>query len=181
MHSGNIGHAQDLDTLVRASTLLDELDDLTIAVVGAGARRAELEGLAARLGAHRVRLLPYQPRSSLPASLSAAAIHVVGLARGLAGYVVPSRILGVLAAGRPVIAAAEEGSETSALVRAAGCGVVVEPGDPHALAAAIRVAHASPARLEEQGRAAREWVLANGDRALAVARYRELLREARCC
>ena len=63
-------------------------------------------------------------------SLSTADVHVVGLARGLAGYVVPSRLYGVLAAGRPVIAAADAESETAQLVRAVGCGVVVPPAGP---------------------------------------------------
>src|SRR5204862_207522 len=83
-------------------------------------------------------------------SLSSADVHVVGLARGLAGYVVPSRLYGILAAGRPVIAAAEEESETAQLVAEVGCGVVVPPGNPFALAGAIRAAYAG-----EGGRGAR--------------------------
>jgi colanic acid biosynthesis glycosyl transferase WcaI len=179
MHSGNVGHAQDLETLVRASTLVHDLDDLAVVIAGGGARRDALAGLVAEAGAHKVRLLPHQPRSVLSASLSAASVHVVGLARGLAGYVVPSRILGVLAAGRPVIAAAEDESETAQLVRAARCGAVVAPGDPEALADALRRAHAAVAELEEAGRRGRAWVIEHADRTLAVARYRELLREVR--
>ena len=180
MHSGNVGYAQDLDSLVRAAALLDDLDDLVVSIVGSGARRAALVRLAQAVGARRVRFLPYQPRSSLSQSLSAGTLHVVGLACGLAGYVVPSRVLGVLAAGRPVVAAVEEASETAALVTEAGCGVVVPPGDPDALAAAIRDAHDGRIDLEELGRRGREWVVRNADRAVAVTRYRELLREVRC-
>ena len=65
----------------------------------------------------RVRFLPFQPAEVLSESLSSGTVHVVGLARGLAGLVVPSRLYGVLAAGRPVIAAAEDESETAKLVR----------------------------------------------------------------
>ncbi len=101
MHSGNIGHAQDLDALVRAATLLRDVDDLTIALLGDGARREALEALVRSLGVEAaVRFLPYQPREVLPLSLSAADVHVVGLASGLSGYVVPSRLYGVLAVGR---------------------------------------------------------------------------------
>src|SRR5204862_2150508 len=117
---------------------------------------------------------------SLSQSLSAGTLHVVGLARGLAGYVGPSRVQGVLAAGRPVVAAVEDEGETAALVRDAGCGVVVPPGDPEALAAAIRDAHGGRIDLEELGRRGRDWVVRNADRTAAVARYRALLREARC-
>ena len=175
MHSGNVGHAQNLDALVRSMSFLRDLDDLNLAIIGTGARHSSLVELAQRLEIDVVRFLPYQPREVLSQSLSAGDIHVVGLAKGLAGYVVPSRLYGILAAGRPVIAAAEESSETAKIVRRAGCGVVVEPGRPEKLAAVIRDAHDGKLDLDEMGRRGREWVEAEGAKALAIARYRELL------
>lgn len=179
MHSGNVGHAQDLDSLVRASTFLRDLDDLEIVIVGMGARRAALVELAARLDVDRVRFLSYQPREALSLSLSAADLHVVGLGRGLAGFVVPSRLYGIFAAARPVIAAADADSETAQLVERVGCGVVVPPGRPERLAAAIRDAHAGRLDLAEMGRRAREYVVAEADRRIAVERYRRVLEEVR--
>jgi len=175
MHSGNVGHAQDLETLVRAAVLLHDLDRLEIVIVGFGARHAAVRRLAKVLGAKNVRFLPYQPRERLPESLSAADVHYLGLARGLAGYVVPSRINGILAAGRPVIVAADEESESVALVRAAACGVAVQVGDPVALAAAIRRAYAGEIDLAGLGASGRQWIEVNRDRDTAVARYRQLL------
>jgi colanic acid biosynthesis glycosyl transferase WcaI len=177
MHSGNVGFTQDLDTLVRSATFLRDLDDLAIAIVGDGARHAELIALADLLEVDQVRFLRYQPRDALRYSLSSAHIHVVGLAPGLSGYVVPSRIYGVLAVGRPVIAAADADSETADLVRRIGCGVVVPPGRPELLAAAIRRAHDGEYDLEEMGRRARAYAVAEADRTVAVDRYRELLSE----
>jgi glycosyltransferase involved in cell wall biosynthesis len=177
MHSGNIGHAQNLDALVRAGTFLRDLDDLRIAVIGGGARRSELKALARLLEVDQVRFLGYQPREVLPESLSAADVHVVGLARGLSGYVVPSRLYGILAVGRPVIVAADAESETAQVVERVGCGVVVPPGRPELLAAAIRRAHDGELDLEAMGARGREWVGREADRAVAVERYRGLLRE----
>lgn len=177
MHSGNIGHAQDLESLVRAVTFLRDLDDLKVVVIGAGARYESLVELATRLETDKVRFLPYQDRAVLSQSLSAADIHVVGLARGLSGYVVPSRLYGVLAAGRPVIAAAETESETAQTVNRIGCGVVVPPGRPELLAAAIRSAYEGTLDLEEMGKRGRRYVEAEADRRVAVARYRSLLGE----
>ena len=177
MHSGNVGHAQNLDALVRAATFLRDLDDLAIAIVGDGARRATLRELAERLEADNVQFLPYQPREVLPQSLSAAHVHVVGLARGLAGYVVPSRLYGILSVGRPVIVAADESSETAQVVAESGAGVVVAPGRPELLAGAIRRAHAGELDLEEMGRRGREYVRSHADREVALERYRSLLRE----
>jgi putative colanic acid biosynthesis glycosyltransferase WcaI len=176
MHSGNVGHAQDLDSLVRAGTFLRDLDDLVITVIGTGARHAELVALAELLEVD-VAFLYYQPRHLLPQSLSAADIHVVGLAPGLAGYVVPSRLYGILAVGRPVIAAADADSETAQVVDRTGCGIVVPPGRPELLARAIRDAHDGKHDLERMGRLGREWVANEADRSVAVGRYRDLLLE----
>jgi colanic acid biosynthesis glycosyl transferase WcaI len=177
MHSGNVGHAQDLDSLVRAATFLRDLDDLSIFIIGTGARHAELVALAEQLEVDQVTFLYYQSRGVLPQSLSAADVHVVGLAPGLAGYVVPSRLYGILAVARPVIAAAEAESETAQVVERVGCGIVVPPGRPELLARAIRDAHDGKYDLAEMGRRGREWVEREADRSVAVRRYRDLLRE----
>jgi glycosyltransferase involved in cell wall biosynthesis len=177
MHSGNVGHAQDLDSLVRSATFLRDLDDLVIFIIGTGARHAELVALAELLEADQVQFLYYQERGVLPQSLSAADIHVVGLAPGLAGYVVPSRLYGILAVGRPVIAAADRDSETAQVVERVGCGIVVPPGRPELLARAIRDAHDGRFDLDAMGARGREWVQREADRSVAVRRYRDLLRE----
>jgi len=177
MHSGNVGHAQDLDSLLRAGTFLRDLDDLQIMIIGMGARHAELVALAQLHELEHVKFMYYQPRGVLPDSLSAADLHVVGLASGLAGYVVPSRLYGILAVAKPVIAAADEESETAQVVRRVGCGIVVPPGRPDLLARAIRDAHDGKYDLEEMGRRGREWVECEADRSVAVRRYRDLLFE----
>ena len=178
MHSGNVGHAQDLDSLVRAATFLRDRDDIRIVIAGFGARHGEMLALANRLEVQEtVRFLPYQKRSRLPLSLSSADIHVVGLAKGLAGYVVPSRLYGILSAGRPVIVAAEDRSETARLVHEVGCGVVIPPGRPELLARTIREASGGTFDLEEMGRRGRAYVEEEADRLVAMERYRALVRE----
>jgi colanic acid biosynthesis glycosyl transferase WcaI len=177
MHSGNVGHAQNLDALVRAGSYMRDLDDLVIAVIGTGARHAELVSLAVRLDVEALRFLPYQDRAMLPMSLSSADLHVVGLAKGLSGYVVPSRLYGIMSVARPVLVAAERTSETAQLVEAVDCGVVVEPGRPELLAEQIRRAHAGELDLEGMGRRAREYVVAEADRKIAVGRYRRVFEE----
>jgi colanic acid biosynthesis glycosyl transferase WcaI len=177
MHSGNVGHAQDLDSLIRSATFLRDLDDLRIFIIGTGARHAELVALAELLEVDQVRFLYYQSGAVLPQSLSAADVHVVGLAAGLAGYVVPSRLYGILAVGRPVIVAADPESETAQLVTDVGCGIVVPPGRPELLARAIRDAHDGKHDLEAMGARGRQWVEREADRSVAVRRYRDLLLE----
>jgi colanic acid biosynthesis glycosyl transferase WcaI len=177
MHSGNVGHAQDLDSLIRAGTFLRDLTDIQILIIGMGARHAELVALAELLEVDQVQFLYYQSREVLPQSLSAADVHVVGLAAGLAGYVVPSRLYGILAVGRPVIVAADPESETAQLVGDVGCGIVVPPGRPELLARAIRDAHDGKYDLGAMGARGRKWVEREADRSVAVRRYRDLLLE----
>jgi putative colanic acid biosynthesis glycosyltransferase WcaI len=133
--------------------------------------------LARRLETDQVRFMPWQPYDQREVSISSADIHVVGLARGLAGYVVPSRLYGVLATARPVIAAAEGESETAQLVARVGCGVVVRPGDPFALARVIRAAHDGEFDLAEMGRKARAFAESEADRTIAIRRYGDVIHE----
>jgi glycosyltransferase involved in cell wall biosynthesis len=179
MHSGNVGHAQSLDTLVRAATHLRDLDDLRIVIIGFGARHAQLVALTQELQVDAVRFLHYQRREVLSQSLSSADVHFVGLERGLSGYVVPSRVYGVLAAGRPVLVAADADSETAQLVESVGCGVVIPPGQPDLLAATIRDLRDRRDELDEMGRRGREYAVREADRSVAIERYRALLDELR--
>jgi glycosyltransferase involved in cell wall biosynthesis len=177
MHSGNIGHAQNLDAVVRATTFLRDLRDLTVAIIGGGARHASLVELVELLEADAVRFLGYQPRELLSHSLAAADLHVVGLARGLSGFVVPSRLYGILAAARPVLVAADAESETAQIVERVGCGIVIPPGRPELLAEEIRKAYDGAYDLAAMGARGREYVREEADRPVAVERYRRLLRE----
>ena len=90
---------------------------------------------------------------------------------------VPSRLYGVLAVGRPVIAAADDTSELARIVSDVGCGVVVPPGRPELLAAAIRNAYDRRLDLDKMGALGRAYVVEEADRAVAVERYRQLLQE----
>jgi colanic acid biosynthesis glycosyl transferase WcaI len=82
---------------------------------------------------------------------------------------------GILAAGRPVIVAADAESETAALTESVGCGLVVQPNRPERVAEAIRAAHDGVNDLEAMGRRGRDYVVAEADRAIAIDRYRTLL------
>jgi colanic acid biosynthesis glycosyl transferase WcaI len=177
MHSGNVGYAQDLELLVRAATFIRDLDDVRFVVVGNGAKKLELIALAERLEAPNILFLPYQDWDVLPQSLSTADVHFVGLGEGLSGYIVPSRMNGVLSVGRPVIVAADRESEIVRVVENARCGIVIPPGRPELLAQAIRDARSGVYDLDEMGRNGREYVEREIDRSVSIGRYRDLIAE----
>ena len=147
-------------------------------IIGFGARHARADRSWPSGSTRRTcAFLPYQPREVLSESLSAADLHFVGLARGLAGYVVPSRMYGILAAGRPVLVSAEDESETARdRAMEAGCGVVVPPGRPDRVAAVIRDVVEGRLVLEGMGARGRGVGRAReADRGVAFARYREVV------
>ena len=152
---GNLGYAQDLETLLYAATHLRDLDDLELVPYRIRARGVALADLAKRLELGNVRFLCRTSRDCLAESLSAAHVHVVGLAPGLAGYVVPSRLYGFSLSDGPFIVYADEDSETAGIVRAHGCGIVVPPSEPELLARAIRDAYDGRVDLEQMGAFAR--------------------------
>jgi colanic acid biosynthesis glycosyl transferase WcaI len=173
MHSGNMGMSQNLDVLIEAAARLAAKDRLVIALVGDGAKRSGLEQAAAQRGLTNVRFFPYQPKARLHESFAAADAFLVSLKAGIEGYIVPSKVYGVLAAGRPYIAAMDESAEAAAIARDQSCGVLAAPGDPDALAGAIATLYDDPALTGAMGRRARAAAL-QFDRRVAVAAYYNL-------
>ena len=173
MHSGNIGMSQNLDVLIEAASRLAAKERLVIAVVGDGSRREGLEQAAARRGLTNIRFFPYQPKARLHESFAAADAFLVSLKSGIEGYIVPSKVYGILAAGRPYIAAVDPSCEVAAIVRDYGCGLLATPGDPDSLAEAIMAMYDDPGATRAMGQRARAAAL-QFDRRIAVAAYHDL-------
>lgn len=173
MHSGNIGLSQNLDVLIEAASRLASRERIVIAIVGDGARREALEREAARRSLANVRFFPYQPKARLHESFAAADAFLVSLKAGLEGYIVPSKVYGVLAAGRPYVAAVDPSSEVATIARDHGCGVLAAPGDPEALAGAIVSLADDPSATRAMGQRARAAAL-QFDRRVAVLAYHDL-------
>jgi glycosyltransferase involved in cell wall biosynthesis len=157
MHSGNVGMSQDVDALLDVAERVRDLQDVVIAIVGEGSRKAFLQQETERRGLANVRFLPYTPKARLLDSFATADVFIVSLKRGLAGYIVPSKLYGILVAGRPFIAAIESDSEAAQIARDHDCGIVVAPGNREAIAMAVRRLYGDPewrARLAAHARAA---------------------------
>jgi lipopolysaccharide/colanic/teichoic acid biosynthesis glycosyltransferase len=175
MHSGNVGLSQSLDTLVDAAAQLSPYPDLAVVVVGDGAKRPALEAAAGARNLTNIRFLPYQPKSRLHESFATADVFVVSLKAGLAGYIVPSKLYGILAAGRPYVAAVEEDSEVATITRKHRCGLLAEPSNPDDLAQKILALYHDRALATKLGANARQAGL-EFDRHAQIQAYYELLR-----
>jgi putative colanic acid biosynthesis glycosyltransferase WcaI len=173
MHSGNVGMSQNLGVLIEAASRLRDDARIVIAIVGDGALRQRLEGLVLERQLANVRFFPYQPKELLHESFAAADAFLVSLKPGVEGYIVPSKLYGILAAGRPYVAAVDPSCEVARLAAQYQCGVLAAPGDVDALTAAVLDLAADPMRAKQMGVNARELAL-RFDRRAAVLAYHDL-------
>ncbi len=152
LHAGNLGFYGAWETLLKAAEILRD-ENAGLVFIGDGANRAQLQGSVN--GSSNVRFLPYRPVDQVPHVMMAGDLHIVTIRRGLEGVVVPSKLYSILAAGRPVLVVAAPESDAARIVCESGCGIVVDPDDPEAVARAIRELSNDPMRLAEMGRRAR--------------------------
>lgn len=176
MHSGNMGLTQRLDVLIHA-TMSDQWPaDAVLLLIGDGAARNELESLASSVPQGRIQILPYQPRHQLGESLSAADLHVVSMHESISGCLCPSKLYGILAAGRPVMAIASATTDLAQTVREYDLGWCCEPGDPTAIVDSIATAANSGHLLSEMGAHARSIAKERFDRKVVMNDFESLFR-----
>ncbi|MBC2835111.1 WcaI family glycosyltransferase [Gemmobacter straminiformis] len=162
LYSGNLGKKQGLEAVVGAAARLQDRGDIAFVIAGDGPLRSDLEHLAA--GLSNVVFIPLQPYGRLSDLLGMASVHVLPQMADAADLVLPSKLINMLASGRPIVATAMP--HTGIWEEVQGAGVVVPPGDTEALAHAISDLIDDPIRMETLGKAARakaieRWDIAN--------------------
>jgi colanic acid biosynthesis glycosyl transferase WcaI len=177
MYAGNVGLSQSLEMVIDAAAALAYEESLAFVINGQGAARSELERRAA--GLPNVRFVDLQPAERLPEVLAAGDVHLVPLKRGLGRSSVPSKTYSILAAGRPLIASVDEGSEVARTVERAGAGVALRPDDAEALTKAIRRFIDAPDELQVMGAAGRRFVESWASPAAVAEAYERLFDELR--
>lgn len=174
-YSGNLGRAHEYRTLLAAAELLRDDRELLVLFSGGGALWEPLVQAVARQGLPNFRFLPYQPRERLPLSLTLPDLHLVVLRPELEGLIVPSKLAGVAAAGRPTLFVGAEDGEIARLLRAADAGLVVPSGDGAGLAAALRRLQREPETRSRMGQNARRLYEERFRSGLALGAWARLL------
>ena len=172
LYAGNVGFSQSLEMVVDAAKVLPSL---TFVINGDGAARSSLVERAAGVG--NVRFSGYQPADRLPEVLATGDIHLVPLKAGLGRVSVPSKTYSILAAGRPVLAAIDAGTEVPRILAESGGGVCVPPDDPAALREALQRLADDGAGRERMAVAGRRWVEAAASPTAVARAYADLIVE----
>lgn len=176
MYAGNVGFSQSLDlVLLAARSFAATRPDVVFVINGGGAARPDLERDAADLP--NVRFIDMQPLERLPEVLAAGDIHVVPLRAGLAWSSVPSKLYSILAAGRPIVASVDEGTEVARTIDRAGAGVSVPPDDPAEFISALGSLLDDRAAMERMGADGRRFVEGWASPAAVAESYEALFAE----
>lgn len=175
MYSGNLGLTQRLEEFVSAAELLSAHPEILFVFIGKGALEQQLKASVQAKGLQNIRFFDYQPRETLAASLSAADLHLIPLTASLAQCLMPSKLYGILAAGRPCLTNAPEGSELHHIVSQQRVGLTVPPGNVAAIAEHILQAARQPEELVAMGHRARQYAEAHCTQEISIEMFRQTL------
>lgn len=175
MYSGNIGLYYDLPNIMKVIEKIQGQPEVVFAFIGEGSVLEELRDYQKKCELTNIVFIPYQDKKSLVYSLNAGDVHFVVNAKGIKGVSVPSKLYGVMAAGKPVLGILEEGSEARLIVEEAGCGISVDPGDYAAIENLIQrfIAMRGSFQLQEMGENGRRYLVNHLTKDVSVRKYRD--------
>jgi colanic acid biosynthesis glycosyl transferase WcaI len=175
-YAGNMGRPNAVEDVLDAASLLCHDDSIHFLFIGSGAKRQWLSSQIEARGLRNVTLLASKPRSESPDFLNACDVALVALVDKMEGVSVPSRTYNILAAGKPLLVVAGEGSEPALVVRECDGGWVVPPGNPDRLAEVIVEAERKREALPGMGARARRYAVATCTKQATIDGYEQLVR-----
>jgi colanic acid biosynthesis glycosyl transferase WcaI len=156
LYSGNAGRGHTFEALCESMRRCKGNGLIVFVFIGGGKKSDEIRAYATAEGLPNTMFLDYVQRRDLAYSLSAASVSIVTEDPSVVGLLVPSKIYGILASGRPVIFVGSAESDLAEIVTSTGCGVTLGPDDAEGLIAAIHRLQSSPAECARMGNAARQ-------------------------
>ena len=175
LYSGNLGRCHDLETILGAIQLLKDRP-VQFVFIGAGAKHEVCRQQAEELQLDNCIFLPYQDRANLPYSLTACDLALVTIAPGLEGVVAPSKLYGIMAAGRAIAAICEPHSYLRQLIKNANCGGYFDNYDSEGLAKFILSLAQNPSVAKSMGRSGREYMQNNFTPKIIARQYSNVLK-----
>jgi len=179
LYSGNIGYLHEFDTIIAAAEYLakEGMKEIVFVFIGEGIKKRYIEEKVREKGLNNILFFPYQPREMLPYSLGLADVSLVTLEKGFEGMVVPSKIYGILASGRPVIAVVGRESEIVEIIREGNCGKMVKIGNYQALVDSIINYCKDRKKCRADGLNGRRYFEEKFDRKIATRKYISIIKD----
>jgi len=174
-YSGNLGRAHPIEGLMQLAEAAQD-PAMRFVITGGGATHERLRAHVQRLGRPNWNFLPYQPREQLAELLSRPDVHLVILDPRVERFIFPSKVYGVLAAGRPILHVGDAGGEVAALLRETGCGWTVA-NDGAAIRSKLDELKAHPEQLAEAAKRARVTYDQRFSRATTLAAWDQALQQ----
>lgn len=173
MYSGNIGLYYDLENLMHVIKKFKDRDEVVFAFVGEGSILDKLVLYKDKYTLKNVTFIPYQEKSDLVYSLNAGDTHWCLNAKGIKGVSVPSKLYGIMAAGKPVLGMLEESSEARLIIEGTNCGLVCEPGDYESVEKNVKwfIDNAGSVEQSAMGTRGREYLVKNLTKKVSVNKY----------
>lgn len=175
MYSGNLGRYQPLEVIIYAAEYLKDHDDIVFLFTGGGGKKKMIKAMVQQKGLQNVRFMPFQPMEKLAESLSMADISLMGIMPENEGVIMPSKLYGLLAVGRPIICVADPDSEVVSILKKAGAGYGASIDDPKDLASKIVSLLDDPETMQQMGESGRKYFLEHFERKKVTAQWKEVL------
>ena len=175
LYAGNIGYPNDVESLVECAKILNG-EPIQFVFLGAGVKRKWLVKAVAEANLSNVTILDPRPRSEQQIFLNACDVALVSLVGQMWGVSMPSRTYNILAAGKPILAITDAGSEVAQIVEEENIGWIAPPDDPAKLLQTIKNAYAERVSLDQMGKRSRQAALDKYGEKLAIDKYRQELK-----
>jgi glycosyltransferase involved in cell wall biosynthesis len=170
MYSGNMGLGHRFETILAAARSLAPVDTVHFVFIGDGAKKTQIEAFRRVHNLKNIMMLPYQPRERLRETLSAGDVHLISLDAKVQGLIVPSKLAGILAVGRPIVFLGNEQNSVAAAILQGQCGHIIPEGGVSQLEETIKGFIMNPEHRRRLGAAARNLFDREYDRAVVVPR-----------
>jgi len=174
LHAGNIGYPTDVETIIKSLSDLD--DSFHFVFIGAGVKRSLIEAAISEKTLRNLTLLDPRPREEQTAFLNACDIGLVSLVDGMYGSAMPSKTYNLMAAGKPVLAITDAGSELAQVIEEEGIGWHVRPGDVEGFVNKLKEISLERSKFQEMGQRARRAAETTYSISDALEKYKRALK-----
>ncbi len=174
---GVMGYSQDMEIIMESALQLRDCKKILFLLVGGGIKKAELEKKVKVNNLNNVKFLPFQSREKYPFVLDSSDVCLVTLKGEVKTPVVPSKIVSIMSSARPLIASMNFEGDAIRLIKEAGCGLCVEPGNSQMLTQALMKLYNDSILRAELGKKGRMYVQKYFSRDVCITKYEKLFKE----